>query len=173
MSNINYSVDASIDSSVNDIFQKAKSLEGQDMELEEISSDTSSGYLTSIPNKLFSLIGDDTRRVAISYYRLWMLYVISWLGNVFLYVQLAEIISKKDSKTVSLSAYAVLLVSAISWFIYGYLLRDIPLLISGALQIIGVLLLLVFIAKYKGGVTQQRVKYSQPKYDDETSDDED
>lgn len=100
-------------------------------------------------NKMFNVISETRRTNIIRYYKLWMLYVISWLGNVFLYIQLAKIIRTKDSSSMSLPAYFVLLISSSSWFTYGFLLRDIPLVISGFIQLIGVILLLINIPKYR------------------------
>ena len=101
--------------------------------------------------KGYSLIHKDTRGDILVYYKLYMLYIISWFGNVFLYIQLAEIIQKKDSSSMSMIAFIILLITGISWFIYGFLIKDPAILVSGVVRLIGVTLLLIFIPKYKDG----------------------
>ncbi len=139
------------DTEIESIIQQAQSLQESSLPLENIKESTGGlyGKITALIAKFLNLVSEEFRYNTLRYYRLWMLYVISWLGNVFLYVQLAEIISKKDSTSVSAAAFSVLLISSFSWFTYGFLLRDPPLLISGMLQMTGVILLLIFIPKYK------------------------
>ena len=149
---------------VENIIQQAEKLQDPSIDTEDVKEPVNTVNIVSkLFDKMLGVISDDTRRIAVPYYKLWMLYVISWLGNIFLYVQLAAIISSKDSSTVSMAAYSVLLVASISWLIYGYLLKDFPLLLSGVFNIIGIILLLIFIPKYKKKADSKSVKSSNEK----------
>ena len=143
-------MEAEYSADVDKIIEQAESLQATTVNIEDSNElSESSNKVTTIFDKIFSIMSDNSRRTTVQYYRLWMLYVISWLGNVFLYVQLAKIIKEKDSSSVSMAAYGILLISSISWFTYGFLLKNLPLLISGSIQMVGVILLLIFIPKYK------------------------
>ena len=135
---------------IENILKKAKILQQPSLSIDTNIGNTSiSEKLTNIYDNTLKMVNDDSRRVIISYYRLWMLYIITWLANIFLYIQLFTIVSDKSSKGISLPAYIIFLVSGISWFIYGFLLKDVVLLISNIIKLVGVIALIIIILKYK------------------------
>lgn len=97
----------------------------------------------------YDIMSKEMRRDILVYYKLYMLYIISWLGNVFLFIQLAAILEKKDSTGVSLTAFIVFLITGISWLIYGYLIKDYAIIVSGIVRLIGLTALLIVIPKYQ------------------------
>ncbi len=73
---------------------------------------------------------------------------ISVAGQVLFYGQLYTIIINKSADNVSLLGFACGFVSQLSWLIYGYRLRDTPLIISGGLGAVGAILTIISIIIY-------------------------
>ena len=167
-------MDEDYNAEIESLIQKANSLQSSSLESESTHEGTATvSKVSGILEKILNIMSQETREKILNYYSLYMLYVITWLGNIFLFIQLAEIIQNKDSSSVSMAAYSVLMVSSTSWFIYGFLLRDPVLLISGLIQMIGVIALLVVIPKYRKGKVESSAKKAPKNIKKKKEEDED
>lgn len=63
-------------------------------------------------------------------------YAASILGTVAFLPQAIYVIRSKDTKSISLSTYVVFVCSVVLWFVYGILLRDIPIFSSNLVCIV-------------------------------------
>ena len=63
--------------------------------------------------------------------------------------QAYKIYKNKDSKSVSIFTYSILVLGSIVWLTYGILLKDIPLISTFIVGIIGSTLVLTLIFKYR------------------------
>ena len=137
------------DSPPPEILSQASTLSKEALSLDKsIGGDSIGDKIDKISDKMLTLISAESKRNILSYYRLWMLYIITWFNNLFIYIQLITIILDKNSEGVSFDAYIILLLSSISWFVYGFLLKDFVLIVSNVIKLIGVVALLVVIPKY-------------------------
>lgn len=80
---------------------------------------------------------------------MWTMLILVLVESAFLFLQAGKGFSTKSAKDVDLSAFILLLVTNVAWFLYGiFILKDLPVIISGFLYIIGSILIIVTIALY-------------------------
>ena len=65
------------------------------------------------------------------------------------YPQTYEIMKKKSSKNVSLLTYLMLVPNSVVWFLYGLSLDNLPIIVTNALGLIGVLTVIIVYFKYR------------------------
>lgn len=79
----------------------------------------------------------------------WLMLFLVIGESSFLFIQAAKGFSSKSTEDVDLVAFIVLLVSNIMWLLYGtFVLRDLPVMLSGVLYTIGAILVIITIALY-------------------------
>lgn len=66
--------------------------------------------------------------------------VIGPIGNCMFYFQFYEIFKAKDAGSVSLVGFSISVVALTSWLIYGFILKDKPLIIANCVGAVGALL---------------------------------
>lgn len=84
----------------------------------------------------------------------YMLFVAIF-GKIFIFIQAYKIWDEQDSRGLSKLAYIVLFFVTISWLTYGYMNNNKPLIYSGIVGLIGVILLLYLIYEYEEGPPQE------------------
>lgn len=67
---------------------------------------------------------------------------IGIVGQLVFYAQGIKIFQTKSAKDVSILAFTFGLISVTSWFIYGFVIRDKPLIIANFVAIIGAVFVL-------------------------------
>lgn len=145
--------DFELETRVNDIVKQAEKFQSNhpdSFNLEEINLTKKSkkkGHKWQ--DTFMNIISDDTRKKILDKYgyRYWM-YAVAIFGGIFLYIQFGTIIYNKDSTNVSMPAYIIYLIASISWLIYGFLLKDWILILSGIINTIGNILLIAIIPVY-------------------------
>ena len=83
----------------------------------------------------------------------WKLYetymiVISTLGQLPGYAQAYKIFILKSSEEISLLGLSLTLIAIINWIIYAVKLKNLPLIISNSVGLIGTILLLVIVLSF-------------------------
>lgn len=63
--------------------------------------------------------------------------------------QAIKTIRSKDVKGLSLGMYSVFAAGIICWLIYGIASKDLPIILANAFTLVFVLIILVYIVKYK------------------------
>jgi hypothetical protein len=76
-------------------------------------------------------------------FQLYMLYVVSIFSFSFTFYNGARILIENDAESTSPVTTSLYLIVSCSWFIYGILKKDIILIISGIVGIIGSLFVLI------------------------------
>ena len=69
--------------------------------------------------------------------------------TVSLLPQVIKTIKTKHTKDLSLSTYAVLTTGIFLWFLYGILIKDLPLVLANGITLIFTATILFLIIKYK------------------------
>lgn len=82
-------------------------------------------------------------------YRHYMLF-IGVFGQLVFYAQAYKIFTTHEAGGVSLLGFCVGLLAAISWFIYGILIKDFPILLANIVATIGAAGTVVGILVYQG-----------------------
>lgn len=75
------------------------------------------------------------------YYRKYML-IVGTLGQLLFFTQAIKIFVTRSANDVSLIGFSCGLVSVTSWMIYGFLIKDKPLIVSNIVAMIGALLVI-------------------------------
>ena len=76
------------------------------------------------------------------------MFFIGIFGQFVFYSQFFAIIQNKSAKDVSLFGFACGLASAFSWMVYGFMIRDKPLMVANGVGTVGALLTVVAILIY-------------------------
>ena len=63
--------------------------------------------------------------------------------------QAFKIIKTRDTKAISLSMYVVMTTGTLSWFIYGVLIGDVPLMLANGITSIFTIAILVMKIRYR------------------------
>ena len=83
----------------------------------------------------------------LAYYEKYMLF-IGIVGQLLYYLQAVKIFSSMSADGVSLPAFCLGGVSVLSWYIYGILIGNKPLIISNLIAVIGASLVIIGIVLY-------------------------
>jgi len=75
--------------------------------------------------------------------------IVGILTAASFFPQTIKIIKRKSSKDISLITYAILGTGAIIWLIYGFTIRDLPLIISYTIGAISTVSVIVVYFIYK------------------------
>ncbi len=79
----------------------------------------------------------------------WIMLTLVFVEASFLFIQAAKGFTSKSAEDVDLTAFIILLVTNVGWFIYGMVvLRDLPVIVSGFLYSIGAVLVIVTVVLY-------------------------
>ena len=73
---------------------------------------------------------------------------IGIFGQLVFYAQAYKIFTTSCAKDVSKIGFIAGFVSVTSWFIYGIILKDFPLIIANAVALVGALLVLIGLGLY-------------------------
>jgi MtN3 and saliva related transmembrane protein len=69
--------------------------------------------------------------------------------TVALLPQLIKVWKTKSTKDISTGMFTLFCVGVFLWFVYGFYLNDIPIVLANSLAFIQALIILLFKAKYK------------------------
>ena len=75
--------------------------------------------------------------------------VAAVLTTTSLFPQLVKVWKTKSTKDISLGMFLLFCVGIFLWFVYGILLRDLPIIIANCLGLVQGLIILAFKIKYK------------------------
>ncbi|MBY0280696.1 MAG: hypothetical protein K2W94_00875 [Alphaproteobacteria bacterium] len=75
--------------------------------------------------------------------------VVGVLGQFLFYSEFITILSHRSAQDVSLFGFVCGLISVTSWFVYGLLLKDKPLIITGVVATFGAILAVSAILIYR------------------------
>lgn len=76
-------------------------------------------------------------------------YVAATLTTTAFFPQVIKTYKSKDTKSISLSMYAVLTLGIILWLIYGLYLNSYPIILANAVTLIAVLYIIIMKIKHK------------------------
>jgi len=68
---------------------------------------------------------------------------------ISLFPQLVKIWKTKSTKDISLGMFSLFCSGVFLWFVYGILMRDLPIIIANFVGFIQTLIILIFKVKYK------------------------
>lgn len=88
-------------------------------------------------------------------------------GSVYLYIQAYKIYRTKETAGVSELAYIFILISSIVWLIYGMVVNDKVIKASAISAIIGSLLVLFLILKYRDEEPPEKIDFCENDRDPE------
>jgi len=74
---------------------------------------------------------------------------IALLGSLTYYIQAYKIFVTKSAKDITLLGYLISTFTSINWLIYGWSIQDNPLISSGGISLVGALLVVTGIIKYR------------------------
>ena len=83
-----------------------------------------------------------------TWYKKYM-FVVGTCGQFVFYSQFFEIIQNQSSEGIPLFGFMCGLLSVSSWMVYGFMIRDMPLMISSTVGTIGALLTVGSILIYR------------------------
>lgn len=83
-----------------------------------------------------------------TWYKRYMIFV-GTCGQFLFYAQFYTIIQNKNAQNVSLFGFTCGFISVFSWMIYGFMIRDKPLIVANIIATIGGLLTLIAILIYQ------------------------
>lgn len=69
--------------------------------------------------------------------------IIGAVGNLMFYFQAYKIFSSGSAEDISFPGFFLSLVGLSSWFFYGFLLKNTPLMIANAVGVVGAALVLI------------------------------
>ncbi|HLE75714.1 MAG TPA: SemiSWEET transporter [Candidatus Bathyarchaeia archaeon] len=79
--------------------------------------------------------------------------IIGWAAAaitvISLFPQLVKVWKTKSTKDISLGMFSLFCSGVFLWFIYGILMKDLPIIIANFLGFIQALIILIFKVKYK------------------------
>ena len=87
--------------------------------------------------------------------------VIAVLGSLYLYIQAFKIFKTGETAGVSELAFVLTLISSILWLIYGIIVKDKVIYISAISGIIGSLLVLFLLVKYRDTEPKPRIEFQE------------
>ena len=82
------------------------------------------------------------------FYSGYMLF-IGVFGQLMYYAQAYKIFAAKDAGGVSLFGFCVGFIGVTSWFLYGVMLKDTPLIVANVIAMLGALAVVVGILLYR------------------------
>jgi MtN3 and saliva related transmembrane protein len=71
------------------------------------------------------------------------------LTTISLFPQVVKVWRTKSTKDISLGMFALFCCGISLWFIYGILLKDVPIIIANSLGLVQGIIILMFKIKYK------------------------
>lgn len=69
--------------------------------------------------------------------------IVGPLGNLMFFVQAYTIFHTRSAGSVSLEAFTISIIGLSSWLIYGFLLKNIPLILANLVGVIGASLVII------------------------------
>lgn len=69
--------------------------------------------------------------------------VIGFVGQYMFFIQAYKIFNTRSASDLSASGFIVSMIAIVSWFIYGIILKNAPLILSNILAIVGVVAVLI------------------------------
>jgi uncharacterized protein with PQ loop repeat len=79
----------------------------------------------------------------------WTMVFVAIFESSFLFMQAAKGFNTKSSNDLDLTAFIIVLVTNLMWFVYGtFVLKDVSIAISGLLYSIGAILVIIVIFIY-------------------------
>jgi MtN3 and saliva related transmembrane protein len=70
------------------------------------------------------------------------------LGNAMFYMQAYKIFTTKTAESISIEGFTLSLIALSSWLLYGFLLKNPPLIIANLVGTIGAILVITFTIAY-------------------------
>lgn len=87
----------------------------------------------------------------------WFMMVMVVVESVFLFLQAAKGFETKSTEDIDLAAFILLLVINVMWFFYGlFVVKDIPIMLSAVLYVIGSALVILTIILYGDGSSAEK-----------------
>ena len=74
--------------------------------------------------------------------------------------QVVKIYRTKNARDISLITFAVLSVGTVVWFIYGVMIKELPVMIANAVTLLLVILIIIMKIRYRERPTRQAIKGS-------------
>ncbi len=74
-------------------------------------------------------------------------YTASVLSTIAFIPQAFYVVKTKDTRSISLPTYTIFVLSVIFWFVYGIMLRDMPIIASNVICIVMGMIILWYKAK--------------------------
>jgi uncharacterized protein with PQ loop repeat len=75
--------------------------------------------------------------------------IVGPLSNVMFFIQAYKILRTKSSKVISIPAFVMSLLGAISWLVYGLLIQNNTVIFASGISTIGIILVLIVAIWYK------------------------
>ena len=76
-------------------------------------------------------------------------YLAAILTTISFFPQVVKIYKTKETKSISLSMYIVLIIGILLWLIYGVYLKSMPMIIANAVTLVLLIYILIMKIKYK------------------------
>ena len=86
-------------------------------------------------------------------------------GSLYLYIQAFKIFNTKETAGVSELAYVITLISATAWLTYSFMANDIVIRVSAISGIIGSILVLYAILKYRNNHVEKNIDFDDDNRD--------
>lgn len=90
---------------------------------------------------------EQTRKKFIIFFDKYMIFA-GILGQYLFYAQSYKIFTTKSANDLSLDGFVVIIISTLSWLIYGILHKELPIIIAQIVAIIGMVLVIIGILLY-------------------------
>ena len=81
-------------------------------------------------------------------WEIWFMVVVGMLDSAFLFIQAGKSFSERSAQDLSMPAFLLLVVTSIIWIVWSVVVKEIPVLVSGLLQNVGAITVLVAIFLY-------------------------
>ena len=76
-------------------------------------------------------------------------YLAAILTTISFFPQVVKIYKTKETKSISLSMYIVLIIGILLWLIYGVYLKSMPIILANAVTLVLLIYILIMKIKYK------------------------
>ena len=76
-------------------------------------------------------------------------YLAAILTTISFFPQVVKIYKTKETKSISLSMYIVLIIGILLWLIYGVYLKSMPMILANAVTLVLLIYILIMKIKYK------------------------
>lgn len=76
-------------------------------------------------------------------------YLAAILTTISFFPQVVKIYKTKETKSISLSMYIVLIIGILLWLIYGIYLKSMPMILANAVTLVLLIYILIMKIKYK------------------------